>query len=543
MRFSAPLFLAFVIVLNGAAFAADSEQQRADHIFAAYDKAGSPGCALGVIRDGKLAYSKGYGLASLELGVPISPETVFYIGSVSKQFTAASVVLAAEQGFLSLDDDVRKYIPELPDYGHTITLRQMLHHTSGFRDFLALLYWSGQNAADLHPRSEMLGLVVRQKGLNNTPGSEFIYSNTNYFLLGEVVQRATKKSLAKFAAQNIFRPLGMMHTLFYDDHTLVVPGRAAAYDPASDGKFLVDWSTNYETVGGGGVMSNVDDLLLWDRNFYQNKLGKGTLTRELLTRGTLNNGRQISYALGLGLGEYRGLRIVEHDGQLFGYRAVILRFPEQRFSVACLCNLSSVNVTTLARNVADVYLEKDLKPEATAPSTASQGFPDPAVFAGRYLDSRKHFVYTFTAASGNLMAWGANLQRLGPNQFRDLGTDPITFTGSGASMKATLEIDGDAFFAGSRIADLHPSEKDLAAYVGRYTSAELDTTFTFSLKQGKLVVGSKINPELPLSPVAEDEFESEDLGNVVFQRNAEHRIIGFKLFTVSARGVSFEKND
>jgi CubicO group peptidase (beta-lactamase class C family) len=294
--------LAVVCANQSAALAAKGDQQRVDRLFVTYDKTSSPGCALGVIRDGNFIYRKAYGMASLELGVPLSPRAVFYMGSVAKQFTAASVVLAAEQGFLSLDDDVRNYIPELPDYGHPITLRQMLHHTSGFRDFLTLLDISGRHESDLHSKEEMLDLIVRQTGLNNIPGDEYIYSNTNYFLLGEVLQRATKKSLADFAAENIFQPLRMADTRFYDEHTLVLPGRVPAYDPGSDGSFVVDWSTNYDTVGGGGLMSSVDDLLLWDRNVYQNKLGSGTLLKEMQTRGVLNNGKQIDYALGLELG-------------------------------------------------------------------------------------------------------------------------------------------------------------------------------------------------------------------------------------------------
>jgi CubicO group peptidase (beta-lactamase class C family) len=266
MRLLAVLALAFS--LKVPAFAADTDQQRVDQIFATYDKAGSPGCALGVIRNGAFIYRKGYGAASLELGVPLSSQSVFYMGSVSKQFTAASVVLAAEQGFLSLDDNIRKYIPELPDYGQPITLRQMLHHTSGFRDILGLLAISGRSALDLHPTAELIDLIARQKALNYNPGAEFLYSNTNYFLLAEVAKRSTKKPLSVFAAENIFQPLGMTHTRFLDDHTAVVRGRIPAYAPGRDGSFLVSWSTNFDKVGDGGLMSSVDDLLLWDRNFY-----------------------------------------------------------------------------------------------------------------------------------------------------------------------------------------------------------------------------------------------------------------------------------
>jgi CubicO group peptidase (beta-lactamase class C family) len=521
------------------ALAADDTQQRVDQIFSSYNRPDSPGCALGVIRDGGFIYRRAYGAASLELNVPLSPASVFYMGSVSKQFTAASVVLAAEQGFLSLDDNIRKYIPELPDYGQTITLRQMLHHTSGLKDFLTLLSYSGLDPASIHSGKEIIDLIARQKSLNNRPGDEYIYSNTNYYLLGEVVKRATGKPLAEFASENIFRPLGMAHTRYYDDHTVILPGRVSAYDQGTGDGFLVDWSTSYDIIGAGGLMSNLDDLLLWDRNFYANKLGKGTLLKELQTPGVLNNGKQISYGLGLELGTYRGLRIVEHDGALYGYRTAILRFPEQRFTVLCLCNLSSTATSNLSRKVADVYLEKELQREAGG---AEPSGPDPALFAGKYLDPRHHFVYSFTASGGSLTAWGASLRRIGPNQFRDLGTGTITFDGSSGSMKATLVMDGETFFAGNRIEAPHLSQIDLSALTGRYRSTEIAATYTLSISQGSLVLQVNWNPPLKLNPIAPDEFESEDLGTVVFRRDASHRVSGLGLFSINARNVSFDKD-
>ena len=412
MRFAAigALGLAFIVV---PARAADDDEHRVNQIFAAYDKADSPGCSLGVIRNGNFVYRKGYGAASLELGVPLSSQSVFYMGSVSKQFTAASIVLAAEQGFLSLDDNIRKYIPEVPDYGRPITLRHMLHHTSGFRDVLTLLAISGRNALDLHSKDELIDLVARQKALNYNPGEEFLYSNTNYFLLAEVVKRATKKPLSEFAADNILKPLGMAHTRFYDDHTLVVPGRVPAYGPGSNGGFLVNWSTNFEKVGDGGLMSSVDDLLLWDRNFYENRLGTGTLLKEMQTRGVLNSGEQIGYALGLGLGVYRGLPIVEHEGALFGYSTEILRFPEQRFTVVCLCNLSSADPESLSRKVADIYLKKDLLPSTdsaqpvVAPPAGVRFLNLSAValaaYAGAYKSTELDAIYKLSVDNGGLM--------------------------------------------------------------------------------------------------------------------------------------------
>jgi CubicO group peptidase (beta-lactamase class C family) len=285
MRSAAIAILAFAFLAQPLFSSETDISQQVDQIFGAYNRANSPGCSLGVIRGGRFVYRKSYGAASLEFGVPLSPSSVFYVGSVSKQFTAASIVLAAEQGFLSLDDDVRKYIPELPDYGQTITLRQMLHQTSGLRDFFDLIYLSGLDASGFNSPQEILKLIERQKGLNNVPGGEWVYSNTNYFLLGIVLERATKKTLAEFAAENIFRPLGMVHTRFYDDASLVVPGRVAAYDANKNGDFIVDWSTTYAVVGGGGLMTTIDDLLRWDANFYANRLGKGTLVSEAQIAG------------------------------------------------------------------------------------------------------------------------------------------------------------------------------------------------------------------------------------------------------------------
>ncbi|MGA8437943.1 MAG: serine hydrolase domain-containing protein [Candidatus Sulfotelmatobacter sp.] len=545
-RFAAILTIAFVFIVELSASGGDPDQPAVDKLFAAYNKATSPGCSLGVIRDGNFIYRKAYGMGSLELGVPLSPESVFYMASVSKQFTAAAVVLAAEQGFLSLDDDVRKYIPELPDYGHVITLRQMLHHTSGLRDFETLVYLSGHQISDPHSKDEMIQLVARQKGLNNIPGDEWIYSNTNYFLLGEVVRSATKRSLAEFSAESIFKPLGMEHTRFYDDHTLVVPGRVPAYEPGSDGKFLVDWSTSFDLVGPGGLMSSVDDLLFWDRNFYENRLGTKSFLKEMHTRGVLNNGAATDYAFGLELGTYRGLPIVEHSGGLFGYGTEILRFPNQRFTVVCLCNLSSAgdSVTDLARKVADIYLEKTLGGETGAiHSPSNRKFPDPSLFAGKYLDPQKHFVYSFTVSGGSLMAWGASLPRVGPNRFKDLGTGTITFDSSAGGMQATLITDGETFFAGKRVEAPNLGDADLAAYIGQYRSAELDVTYNLSTNQGNLMAQnnhSSWNPPLKLIPVAQDEFETGEF-SIVFRRDANQRVSGLSVFTIRARNVSFEK--
>jgi CubicO group peptidase (beta-lactamase class C family) len=460
------------------------------------------------------------------------------MASVSKQFTAASVVMAAEQGFLSLDDDVRKYIPELPNYGHTITLRQMLHQTSGFRDYLALTYLSGRETRALSSPDDVLKLIARQKGLNNVPGEEYVYSNSNYFLAGVVVKRSTGKSLAEFAAANIFQPLGMTHTLFYDDNSVVVPNRVAAYDPEKEGSFRVDWSTLFDMVGSGGLMSSVNDLLIWDRNFYSNKIGKGTLVSELQSNGSLNNGHPINYGLGLWLGEYRGLKTVEHSGSTFGYRTKLLRFPEQRFSVITLCNVANADVDVLARKIADLYLEAQLKPEA---SVGSVSFSDPEPFTGTYFDPRTHVVYTFTAVKGSLMAWGSKLQRLGPNEFSDLVGNPIVFKSHDGAVSATLTIQGETYFSGEKVPHIPMSESALSRLTGNYYSDELDATYNVSVVKGALTLKFGDQPPVNLNPVATKEFQAGDLGTIGFHVSGNSHAFGLTLYSQPARGITFQK--
>ena len=341
----------------------DANAKAVDALFATWDKPDSPGCALGVIKDGKLIYARGYGAANLEHDIRITTKSVFDIGSTSKQFTAASIALLAAQGKLSIDDDIRRFIPELPDYGKKITLRNLLNHTSGIRDYLGLMSLVGINFDDTTSDDDALRLIVRQKALNFDPGEEHLYSNSGYFLLSIIVKRASGKSLRQFAEENIFGPLGMKHTHYHDDHTLIVPLRAQAYAPKRGGGFRIDMS-NFEQTGDGAVMTTVEDLLLWDQNFYDAKVGGRAMYDQLLTQGVLNNGKKLSYAEGLVVEDYKGLKLISHGGAWAGYRAELIRFPEQKFSVICLSNLATFNPSRLARQVADVYLADQFKPPA-----------------------------------------------------------------------------------------------------------------------------------------------------------------------------------
>ena len=356
---------------NADVHLASEVSEAIDALFAEWDRTDSPGCAVAVIHKGEIVHARGYGMANLELGIANSPTSAFRIASTSKQFTAACVALLALDGTLALDDDIRELVPELPAYERPITIRHLLHHTSGLRDYLTLMSLAGKRADDWYTTSEAVAMVARQRATNFAPGDEHLYSNTGYLLLGLIVERASGESLRAFATERIFAPLGMRHTRFQDDHTELVRGRATGYSPGKGGGFRID-VTNLDMVGDGGVFTTIEDLALWDENFYTGKVGGKALIELLETPGVLNSGEQLEYALGLAVDEYRGQRRVSHGGSFVGYRAQMMRFPGQRFTVICLANLSSINPTRLCRKVADLCLA-DVLGEAAArtPSRAS----------------------------------------------------------------------------------------------------------------------------------------------------------------------------
>lgn len=342
--------LSCLIVASCAAQSPSYEKPEAkvDAIFAKMDTTVSPGCALSVIRDHRIVYERGYGMADLDHNVPITPASVFHVASMSKQFTAASILLLAQEGKLSLDDPARKYVPELPDFGTPVTIRELLHHTSGLRDQWDLLGLSGwRYSQDLITDGDVLYVVSHQKELNFAPDSKFSYSNTGYTVLAQIVSRVSGQSLREFTAARIFVPLGMKNTHFRDDHAELVKNMAYGYAPAKE-TFRLS-VTNFDTGGATSLLTTAEDLAQWDENFYNPRVRGPSLVHDLQVQGHLNSGELIDYAAGLVIGKYRGLVTVDHGGADAGYRADLLRFPDQHFSVACLCNLSTANPSDLYR--------------------------------------------------------------------------------------------------------------------------------------------------------------------------------------------------
>jgi CubicO group peptidase (beta-lactamase class C family) len=332
-----------------------------DAIFAEWDSPDSPGCVLGVFRDGLIVYSKGYGMANLDWGVPIEPSTVFYVGSVSKQFVATSIAMLDRREAFSLDDDIRRYLPELREYSSPVTIRHLVHHTGGIRGLYRAQLDSGFGVYTPLSEEEAIA-VLADKPLDFEPGDRFSYSNGGYFLLAQIVERVSGMSFNQFTRANIFEPLGMGDSHFHDDPGHVVKRRAMSYEVDDEtGEARQNYISTFNRVGPGGLYTTIGDLAQWDQNFYVSRVGGPGFTDYMLTRGTLNNGESIPYAFGLKHTDYRGLKVIDHAGGMMGFRADLVRFPGRHFSVAALCNSSNINPSALTRRVADLYLS-DLPP-------------------------------------------------------------------------------------------------------------------------------------------------------------------------------------
>lgn len=421
----------------------DSMVRRVDAVFARYGSLEAPGCALGVYQNGRTVMAKGYGAANIEYALPLTPTTPMTMGSVSKQFTAAAIALLVDDGRISLDDDVRKYLPELPDYGKRITIDNLVHHTSGLRDFWALAEAGGMRLDDGYNLNDVLTLAARQRHLNFDPGAEYNYSNTGYVALGEIVHRVTGKSLRDFAGERIFTPLGMSVSHFHDDHNQPVRGRAFAYSPAAGGTWRINvW--NNDIVGQGGLMTTVEDLAKWDENFYTGRVGGPKFLALQLQQGKLNDGTVLSYAFGLQVGEYRGLPMVEHGGSTGGYRTDITRFPSAHTSVVTMCNVSTADAASMAHRVADVVLAtKFTKPVPTPPvrpAAQQSTSATPAApmiltgFAGRFYSDELNSSYDIAAVSNVLVLKRAYA---GPDTLR--AVDARTFRGAGLTVHFAAE--------------------------------------------------------------------------------------------------------
>lgn len=561
------LVLAVAVLVCAGSFSASADQftEKIDDIFAAYDQPGSPGCAVAVLHRGELVYERAHGCAQLEWDAPITPATIFHVASVSKQFTALAVVLLAEEGKLSLDDDVRKHVPELPDYGPIVTIRHLLQHTSGLPDVWELGGLAGWRPGDLVTELDVLALAVRQKALDFPPGEQFEYGNTGYTLAALIVRRVSGQSLRDYAETRVFKPLGMKNTHFRDNHRTVVKNRASAYVQLGD-RFEVA-EPAFEAIGSTGLLSTVEDLAVWDRNFYERRVGQSALDR-LLTPAILNSGAEarfgtgLGYGMGLVVGDYRGLKTVSHSGSDAGFRAEYLQFPEQQFSVIVLSNLHELYPYYLARAVADVCLAKDFpaaqQPSANPPPSENLqpklSAEQLAVWAGIYWNLRTGDSWVISADESVLRlgrlgrTGGRELTPLAEDRFQ-IGGFPVelVFTASTEQSPQRLtwvDVESVDFVALPKLSLTHD---ELNQYTGNYFSEQLNARYVVQLRENELIVQGWRDEYGPLHPVDADGFSLRPplLPScfVRFSRSANNGVNGFTLSTERCREIGFVKRE
>ena len=523
------LGLALAVLLSSGSFGAAWQRDAAlaakvDQVFSRWTEQ-TPGCAVGVSVEGTIVLEKGYGMAELEHDVRNTAATIFEAGSVSKQFTAAAVLLLARDGKLSLDDPVRKYVPELPDYGAPLTIRHMLNHTSGLRDWGSVAGIAGwPRTTRVHTHAHVLDIASRQRALNFPSGTRYSYSNTGYNLAAVIVSRVSGESFAEFSRKRIFEPLGMSRTSWRDDFTRIVKGRAVAYAD-SRGGFRLDMP--FENVhGNGGLLTTVGDLLRWTANFATPRLGDAAFVAEQQRRGKFNDGREHGYALGLFIAPYKGVREVGHSGSTAGYRAYLAHYPDQGVGVAVLCNVSSGNAGQYAHAVADLYLGSAI---ANTPASASKPRYDlkaaeADAVAGTYRSAETGEPLRIVKEGTRLrLEGGAPLQAESGTRFTTSNQRIVEITGTTLRM---IDQFGSVE-PYERIAATQLEPRPLSEYEGTYVSDEAEVTYTAVVQDGSLVLKRRPDATIRLTPVYADGFRG--LGFIRFHRDGAGRVSGFSV--------------
>ncbi|MBY8822915.1 serine hydrolase domain-containing protein [Sphingomonas colocasiae] len=504
-----------------------------DRLFANW-KSGTPGCAVGIGRKGQPDMVRAYGDADLEHGIGIDANTVIEAGSSSKQFTAAAVLRLAERGQVALTDDVRKYLPELPDYGHAITIDHMLNHTSGLRDWGGVQIIAGwPRTTRIYTMDDVLRITVRQKSLNFVPGTRYSYTNTGYNLLALIVERVSGKSLADYSRAEFFEPLGMTHTGWRDEFRRIVKNRAIAYVPSTEG--YIQRMPFENAYGNGGLLTTAGDLLRWNAALSEGRLG-AFVTKGLETRAMLRSGQEVNYARGLIVGEYRGYREVAHPGATAGYTAWLGRYPQAGLSIALLCNAADIDATGLAHGIANLFLPP------IPSSVASSARPSVRQVApeGLFVEEATGMPLMLKSEAGKLMLAGqGELKPVSETEYRAEGT-VLRFDGRGGF---TLRDEFGAISHYRSVAGSAPSGTELARFAGDYTSDEAEAAYSVTLREGQLTMALRGRPDeaFPLTPAYRDAFTIADT-LVRFRRDGQGAISGLSVGNERVWDLRFARN-
>lgn len=513
----------------------DSLSKKVDAIFAEYDHTNSPGCAVAILKDGKIIYKRGYGMSNMEYNIAISPTSIFHIASISKQFTAAAIVRLSLEGKLSLNDDIRKYIPEVPDFGHPITFNNLIHHTSGIRDQWSLQRLAGWRPDDLITEKDILDMLTRQKALNFLPGEEYLYCNTGFTLAAIAVKRITGVSLREYADSVFFKPLGMTNTHFHSDHAEITPNRTSAYSKDDKGIWKISIPV-FDNYGATSLFTTVEDLAKWDENFYTKKAGGEAFINLMQATGELNNKTPQTYAAGLVVSNYKGYKTVGHSGADAGYRSNMIRFPDEHFSVVILANLAGINPSLLSYKVADLFLkDKGIpKPTFKTDNNIVKGW------AGDYFEMSTQSLLKLSLKNEKLSSGTTDFIATGNGTFNvPNSSSTLTFTGDSARAQLDLFTEGAGRSTYQKVTKMVLPAVNLEEYKGIFYSAELDTKYEVFIKDSSLQVKRPRYDDVKVEPLLKDIFT----GNLIirFQRNKKDKIEGFYLSAGRVRNLYFER--
>lgn len=525
---------------------ADSLARAVDHVFDAWRDTEGPGCAVGVSRNGHSIYERGYGMANLETGTPIRPASIFHVASVSKQFTAAAIMLLVRDGKLSVDDDIRKYLPEMRDYGTPITIHHLLTHTSGLRDQWSLIDLArGRFEEDRITEADVMDIVPRQTALNFKPGAEYVYSNTGFTLLAVIVKRVSGQSLKDFADQRIFKPLGMTSTHFHDDYTMLVRGRTSAYEPRDGGLGWRVGIPNFDVYGATSLFTTVGDLLKWEANLDKPVVGDAAIIARMQTPTVLTNGDTSNYGFGLVIGRYRGAKVVEHNGADAGYRSYVGRFPDLGVGIAIACNGATANTTALARGVADAVLGSTLAPvpaEATAPATTVSA-ESLRRRVGVYFQPHTMEVVELSVRNSALIMGrqtGPALIPVTDTRFRIRGRPVEIVFADGEHAGYQIDTPGLHPVAYEWRQAVTPTKATLSGFAGRYVSDELGgAIYRVTATDSTLELRTATEPPVAARPMFANTFLA---GGLTIQFSAPSpRAAGFEATDSRMRRVKFTR--
>ncbi len=497
----------------------------------------APGCAVGVSLSGESVFEKAFGLAEMEHNVANTPQTIFESGSVAKQFTAAALVLLQQDGKLNIDDPVKKYIPELPDYGTPLTIRHMLNHTSGLRDWFSVRALGGEGAGEHIITQQMIfDTVVRQRGLDFKPGAEYSYSNSGYQLAAMIVERVSKQKLPEFVAERLLKPVGMKSTAYRDDFQRIVPGRAQAYSKSGDGPWRINMPL-MNAHGGGGMLTTVGDWLRWNA-MLDSRSWNAPLVDSLETQGILNTGQKINYALGLQHGVYKGNRHVSHTGATAAYRTVLVRFPEKKVSIAVMCNGTAPDASGIAYSVADEVLGPFPEPPSTA-SVEKLAVQQPEKYVGLWKNERNKTATRFVVSNGELRFGNTPARAMSDGSIM-LGGTKLVFkedsTGKPVSFDATASGDTIRFTAQ---ADWQPTAADLSAFSGEWYSDEAEARVKFIAEGTNGFVQFKNSARIAVRPLYKDCFTDGSGQLFWFDRDASGKVFALHIGGSRMRDMPF----